>query len=246
ATTSAMTPAPAGRRRMGAPDATETSAAPQRMGGTSAPTGRQRMGGSSSQAATGRQRMGSAPAEATQSQAPTTPEAAPATGLGASPDAQDAAPPAAVTAENTTARWVKPILILGGLLVVALAVVLGARWLRTLEPIQEFIATYDGHASQPEVAPTGIPAWLGWQHFLNMFFIVLIIRTGLQVRHERKPAAYWTAKKNSFFSPPGAKPKKVSLSQWLHQSLDVLWLLNGLIFIVLLFVTDHWMRIVPT
>ena len=142
--------------------------------------------------------------------------------------------------------WVKPAAIIAGLLVAALLVVLGARWLRTLEPVQEFIATYDGHATQPEVAPEGMPWWMGWQHFFNMFFIVLIIRTGLQVRTERKPPGYWTAKKGSFFSPQSNTPKKVSLSQWLHQFLDVFWVVNGLIFVVLLLTTGHWMRIVPT
>ncbi|AUI53183.1 hypothetical protein AC20117_04715 [Arthrobacter crystallopoietes] len=131
-------------------------------------------------------------------------------------------------------------------LVLALLAVFGSRWLRSMEPVQEFIATYDGHASQPDSAPVGLPAWLGWQHFLNMFFIVLIVRTGLQVRTERKPPGYWTAKKDSFFSPKGNTTKKVSLSQWLHQSLDVLWVLNGLVFIVLLLATGQWMRIVPT
>lgn len=131
-------------------------------------------------------------------------------------------------------------------LVLALVAVLGARWLRSMGPVQEFIATYDGHASQPDGAPVGLPAWLGWQHFFNMFFIVLIIRTGLQVRTERKPPGYWTAKQDSFFSPKGNIPKKVSLSQWLHQSLDVLWVLNGVVFIVLLLATGQWMRIVPT
>lgn len=87
---------------------------------------------------------------------------------------------------------------------------------------------------------------MGWQHFLNMFFIVLIIRTGLQVRREKRAPGYWKPKPNSFFSPKGNIPKKVSLSQWLHQVLDVLWVVNGAIFIVLLAVTGHWMRIVPT
>ncbi|QCU78995.1 hypothetical protein E7744_13275 [Citricoccus sp. SGAir0253] len=132
------------------------------------------------------------------------------------------------------------------LVVVAALVVLAARWLRTLDPVAEFIAAYDGHATQPADAPVGIPAWLGWQHFLNMFFIVLIIRTGLQVRTERKPPAYWTARQGSFFSPAGNTPKKVSLTQWLHQVLDVLWVANGLVFVVLLLVTGHWARIVPT
>ncbi|MGD6979024.1 cytochrome b/b6 domain-containing protein [Citricoccus sp. CH26A] len=155
-------------------------------------------------------------------------------------------PAGAATPVAPRRPWVRPALIIGALVVVALAVVLGARWLRTLEGVQEFIATYDGHASQPEAAPVGMPWWLGWQHFFNMFLIVLIIRTGLQVRTERKPPGYWTARMDSFFSPAGNIPKKVSLTQWLHQCLDVLWVLNGIIFIVLLFVTGHWMRIVPT
>ncbi|MBT2568505.1 cytochrome b/b6 domain-containing protein [Arthrobacter sp. ISL-85] len=141
--------------------------------------------------------------------------------------------------------WLKPALITAVVLVLCFLVVLAARGLRTLEGVQEFVLAYDGHAWQPEVAPDGIPAWLGWQHFFNVFFMVLILRTGLQVRTERKPPGYWTAKKDSFFSPKGNSPKKVSLSQWLHQSLDVLWVANGVIFFVLLLVSGHWMRIVP-
>jgi thiosulfate reductase cytochrome b subunit len=134
----------------------------------------------------------------------------------------------------------------GSVLLVAIFVVLGARWLRTLEPVQGFIAAYPGHTTLPEAAPTGFPAWMAWQHFLNMFFLVLIVRTGLQVRNERRPPGYWKPKPNSFFSPKGNTPKKVSLSQWLHQVLDVLWVLNGAVFIVLLTVSGQWMRIIPT
>jgi thiosulfate reductase cytochrome b subunit len=32
---------------------------------------------------------------------------------------------------------------------------------------------------------------------------------------------------------------------WFHLSLDVLWVVNGLVFYVLLFATGQWMRIVP-
>ncbi|WP_258137654.1 MULTISPECIES: cytochrome b/b6 domain-containing protein [unclassified Arthrobacter] len=142
--------------------------------------------------------------------------------------------------------WVKPAIMVIGAVIVALLVVLAARGLRTLEPIQDFIATYDGHSTMPDSAPLGIPAWLGWQHFLNMFFIVLIIRTGLQVRHEKRPAAMWTPKANSWFSPKGNSPKKYSLSIWTHQALDALWVLNGLVFVILLAVTGQWMRVVPT
>lgn len=133
-----------------------------------------------------------------------------------------------------------------GVAVAAVILVIAARWLRSLPEVQSFVATYPGSGTMPDSTPTGLPAWLGWQHFLNMFFMVLIVRTGLQVRHEKKAPAYWTPTARSFFSPRGATPKKVSLTQWLHQSLDVLWILNGLVFIVLLFVSGQWMKIVPT
>ena len=152
---------------------------------------------------------------------------------------------ASTVTEAAAKPWVKPLVIIFGLLVVATLVVLLARWLRTLEPVEAFLATYSGHTDLPAAAPAGLPGWIGWQHFLNMFFMVLIVRTGLQVRLERRPPGYWKPKKNSVYSPRGATPKKVSLSQWLHQSLDILWLANGVVFIVLLFATGQWMRIVP-
>jgi thiosulfate reductase cytochrome b subunit len=141
---------------------------------------------------------------------------------------------------------VRPVVAALAIVVIAVALVVAARWARTLPSVQEFIATYPGHSPLPDSAPQGIPAWLGWQHFLNIFFLVLIIRTGLQVRHEKRAPGYWKPKDNSFFSPKGNTPKKVSLSQWLHQLLDVLWVANGAVFIVLLAVTGHWVRIVPT
>ncbi|WP_229672318.1 cytochrome b/b6 domain-containing protein [Citricoccus zhacaiensis] len=247
----------------------EATAAPKkRMGGAPAPA-KTRMGGapaagtaastaaatsSAVPASTGSATPTTASSSAAPSNAPTSGTAAtttsanrPSSGrMGSAGAAGTPGPAGTATPKKPERPWVKPALIIGGLVVVAVAVVLGARWLRTLEGVQEFIATYDGHSTQLEAAPEGMPWWMGWQHFFNMFLIVLIIRTGLQVRTERKPPGYWTAKKGSFFSPKGNTPKKVSLSQWLHQVLDVLWVLNGLIFVVLLIVTGHWMRIVPT
>lgn len=112
------------------------------------------------------------------------------------------------------------------------------RWLLSTGPGADFIARYPGHTDLPDNAPVGIPAWLGWQHFLNMLFIVLILRSGLRIRHERKPEAYWT--------PKFGNGKKISLTTWLHQAVDVFWVLNGIIYIVLLIATGQWKRIVPT
>lgn len=38
----------------------------------------------------------------------------------------------------------------------------------------------------------------------------------------------------------------MGLYHWFHIQMDFLWVANGIVFIVLLFVTGQWMRIVPT
>ncbi|TYL52275.1 cytochrome b/b6 domain-containing protein [Agromyces mariniharenae] len=167
------------------------------------------------------------------------------------PAAAPAAPAAAPTAPSkpapkrygplTPRQWV-------GASVVGILAIIGAativvqltRWFMGLDLMQDFLATYPGETPLPEGAPVGLPAWLGWQHFFNVFLIVLIIRSGLLVRTEQRPPAYWT--------PRWAKggQGRISLNLWFHQSLDILWLVNGLVFVVLLFATGQWMRVVPT
>ena len=112
------------------------------------------------------------------------------------------------------------------------------RFVLSLDAMQDFLVTYPGEYHLPEGAPVGIPAWLGWQHFFNVFLMVLIIRTGLTIRREKRPTVFWTPRRD----PKG----KTSLTIWFHQSLDLLWVVNGVVFVVLLFVTGQWMRIVPT
>ena len=170
------------------------------------------------------------------------PRAAPgaATGTPARAAETDAAESAAPS------RLRKALPAVAGVVVLALLAVLAGRWLRSLDPVADFIATYDGHPVLPEGTPEGMPWWMGWQHFLNMFLMVLIIRTGLQIRHETRPPANFTPTKDGLFSARGNTPKKFSLTIWMHQALDALWLLNGLIFVVLLIATGHWARIVPT
>jgi thiosulfate reductase cytochrome b subunit len=132
--------------------------------------------------------------------------------------------------------------VIGGfaLLFAAMVMVVAAAWFQNLPFMQDFLTAYPGEYHLPEGATPGFPAWVQWQHFFNVFLMVLIIRSGLQVRTEKRPGAFWTSK----WSKDGKG--KISLALWFHQSLDVLWLANGMIFVVLLFVTGHWMRIVPT
>lgn len=142
-------------------------------------------------------------------------------------------------------KWVRAGIIAASLVVLLLIAVFVARWLVTLEGVKTWMQTYTGHSELPAGAPVGFPAWLGWQHFLNVFFLVLIVRTGWQVRTVTRPAAHWVRNNKGMIRTKGA-PTRISLDLWFHLTLDALWVLNGLIFIVLLFASGQWMRIVPT
>ncbi|WP_311215026.1 MULTISPECIES: cytochrome b/b6 domain-containing protein [unclassified Arthrobacter] len=135
-------------------------------------------------------------------------------------------------------RWSRPAALGLGIIVAAALAVLFVRWLLELQFMQDFVARYPGEYHLPALAPIGLPAWLSWQHFFNMFFLVMIVRTGLTVRYQKRPPVVWASRRN--------KSRKISLALWLHQSLDLLWLVNGFVFVVLLVATGQWMRIVPT
>jgi thiosulfate reductase cytochrome b subunit len=139
---------------------------------------------------------------------------------------------------RTLAQWIKRVVLLVvGAVAAAAILVLAARGLTTLPGVPEFLVRFPGEYELPATAESGFPWWTQWTHFLNIFLIALIIRSGYQVRIQQKPPAFWTPKRGG---------KKISINLWLHQSLDILWLANGLIFVVLLFASGRWMRIVPT
>ncbi|WP_288832492.1 cytochrome b/b6 domain-containing protein [uncultured Corynebacterium sp.] len=160
-------------------------------------------------------------------------EPAPAAPAKAAPES--AASPAPARGGFPIARWLSGLVALG--FIFGLSVLL-ARTFVASEAGAEFIARYDGTQPLPESAPVGLPAWLNWAHFFNMFLMALIVKTGLQVRRERRPEAYWASKRNP--------RQKISLTLWLHLALDLTWLALGAVFYVLLFSTGQWMRIVPT
>ncbi|GLI26780.1 hypothetical protein ARHIZOSPH14_10220 [Agromyces rhizosphaerae] len=142
-------------------------------------------------------------------------------------------------------RWRAVLLWSLVALAALVVVVLVARWLRTLPAIEEFIAAYPGTSALPEGAPVGIPAWLAWQHFLNAFFLVLLVKTGLVLRAKQRPKVFWRRDNTRGIRTKGA-PRRIGIDLWLHLWVDALWMLNGVLYVVLLFATGAWMRIVPT
>ncbi|MEV8516943.1 hypothetical protein [Dactylosporangium sp. NPDC051484] len=139
----------------------------------------------------------------------------------------------------TRPQWAGSVVVGGaGLVLAAGMVILAVRWLVRRDFMREFLAAYPGEYHLPQDAPVGIPGWVGWQHFFNVFLMVLIIRSGLRIRGEQRPTVFWSPRRDG--------GRKISLALWFHQTLDLLWLVNGVVFVILLFSTGQWMRIVPT
>ncbi|MBV6402252.1 MAG: Sulfoxide reductase catalytic subunit YedY [Anaerolineales bacterium] len=162
--------------------------------------------------------------------------------------------------------WAIPIAFAAFLFAVAIA-----QQLRTLPAVQEFILRYPGDAS-PISVTSGFPLWLRLQHLFNAFFMLFIIRAGIQIladfprlflrrnctpgeewfRFQRDVPTdrLWTSKDDSVTIPgwlgvPGVR-HSVGLARWWHFTFDLLWVLNGLLYYVLLFATDQWQRVTPT
>jgi DMSO/TMAO reductase YedYZ molybdopterin-dependent catalytic subunit/thiosulfate reductase cytochrome b subunit len=121
-------------------------------------------------------------------------------------------------------------------------------------------------------SPKGFPVWLCLSHWVNFFFLILIIRSGLSILADH-PRLYWnrgcsphsewlrftpvkvpddrvyTAKEDGrYLSPvvglPGYR-HSVGLARSWHFITVPFFLLNGVVCIVFLFFTDQWKRLVP-
>ncbi len=168
-------------------------------------------------------------------------------------------------------RWVSLLWAVPLAVVLLIVAIVAAQQLRMVPAVQDFIQRYPGDAS-PVPVTSGFPLWLRLLHFFNFFFMMFIIRAGIQIladyprlffRRDCTPGTewfnfqrkvpqdrVWTSKDDSVTLPkwlgiPGIR-HSVGLARWWHFSFDLLWVLNGLLFYVLIFATDQWRRIVPT
>jgi sulfoxide reductase catalytic subunit YedY len=127
--------------------------------------------------------------------------------------------------------------------------------------------------TNPSITTSGFPAWVNITHYVNLFFLIVLVRSGLQILFDH-PRLYWnihctpgtewvrftpikvpmdrlwTAKDDTrYLTPliglPGGR-HTLGLARHWHFLSVLFWVLNGAVFITLLFVTDHWRRLVPT
>lgn len=164
---------------------------------------------------------------------------------------------------------IKPyMLIIFGIVIFGL---IAAAWLQYLLiglPVNPSLGSY---STTPEY-PKGFPMWINLSHWVNFFFLVLIIRSGLSilVDHPRlywnngcdpetnwirftplkKPKdKSWTAKEDArYISPVAALPgyrHTIGIARSWHFLTVPFFVLNGVVFIILLFCTNQWQRLVP-
>jgi DMSO/TMAO reductase YedYZ molybdopterin-dependent catalytic subunit/thiosulfate reductase cytochrome b subunit len=121
-------------------------------------------------------------------------------------------------------------------------------------------------------ASLGFPIWLRITHYINLLFIGLLMRSGIQILVAH-PRLYWSDScdpkkewlKVTKNKVPGDRlytsmDDEEPVSPWLalpggdnlglgrhwHFFSVVFWVLNGIVYVVLLFATGEWSRLIPT
>ena len=182
------------------------------------------------------------------------------------PPHQGIAPRVRIGRRWISVLWAIPIGAAALVLLIAVA-----QNLRELPGVQAFITQHPGIAQAAPSVDSGFPRWLQLQHFLNMVFMLFIIRAGVQIladhprlywRRDCTPGTdwfrfqapvpkgrVWTSKDDSVTVPawlglPGVR-HSIGLARWWHFSINLLWVVNGVVFYALLFCSDQWRRLVP-
>ena len=169
------------------------------------------------------------------------------------------------------ARWINVLWVVPIAFVVFVLGIAVCEGLYATPWFHGFLALYPGIPKSALAVESGFPLWLRVEHFLNMLFMLFIMRAGLQILADH-PRLYWgrdctpgtdwfrfqipvpkgrlwTAKDDSVTLPtwlgiPGLR-HTIGLARWWHFSINLLWLMNGIAFYALLFSTEQWRRLVP-
>jgi len=166
--------------------------------------------------------------------------------------------------------WIRPSVLLGFGAVIFLP--LAGAWLEFLLKGLPYIPAIPPVIPDNFSGPHGFPGWLRWSHFLNFFFLTLLVRSGLSILVDH-PRLYfnnhctpgsewirftslrvprdrlWTAKDdNRYLSPligtPGYRHTVGVARSWHFLSVYG-FVLTGVFFVLMLFCTDQWRRLVP-
>jgi sulfoxide reductase catalytic subunit YedY len=168
-------------------------------------------------------------------------------------------------------RFISIWWLLPGVVAFASAMVVAFKLFITTAAARSFIHSHPCVQSTPHFPP-GVSAWQIATHAANFFFMVMIIRAGWQILADH-PRLYlkthctpdrewlrfrgpipkdrvWTAKDDAItlsplFGMPGGR-HTIGVARHWHFIFDILFVLNGVVFLVLTFTTQHYLELVPT
>jgi len=161
--------------------------------------------------------------------------------------------------------------LLGIATVMGIVLVVAAKLYAASGDGRGFLARHACVPLSPPV-PAGMPAFVRWTHLLTFFFLVIIVRSGLQVLADH-PRLYtkvhctpgrewlrfrgpvptdrvWTAKEDTItLTPlvglPGGR-HTIGVARHWHFSFDILFVLTGIVYAAFLFSTPWLHRLLPT
>ncbi|HJT70584.1 MAG TPA: molybdopterin-dependent oxidoreductase [Terriglobales bacterium] len=167
--------------------------------------------------------------------------------------------------------WIRPSILIG--IAVFVVGVFAAAWIEVAVAGMPHVPPVPQVSPNNFSGPHGFPLWVRYCHFFNFFFVMLLIRSGLSILMDH-PRLYfndgctpgtewirftpvkvprdrlWTAKDDArYISPlvgtPGYR-HTIGVARIWH-FIDVHgFIITGILFIIMLFDTEQWRRIVPT
>lgn len=167
--------------------------------------------------------------------------------------------------------WIRPSVLV--LLVVLCLIPLVVAWIQGAVYGIPYLAPTSASMQGAVSGPHGFPAWIRWSHFFNMFFLFMLVRSGLSILVDH-PRLYfnddctpgtewirftplrvpkdrvWTAKDDArYISPVVALPgyrHTIGVARSWHFINVYGFMLTGIFFVCGLLTSDQWLRLVPT
>jgi sulfoxide reductase catalytic subunit YedY len=166
--------------------------------------------------------------------------------------------------------WIRPAFLIAAAVLVLLPVL--AAWIELFFVGLPHIPAIPQIAPNNFAGPHGFPLWVRYSHFFNFLFLTMLIRSGLSILVDH-PRLYfnnhctpgsewirltptrvpsdrlWTAKDDArylspFFATPGYR-HSVGIARSWHFLNVYGFILTGIFFVVMLFTTEQWRRLVP-
>ena len=167
--------------------------------------------------------------------------------------------------------WIRPSILIG--IGIAILAVIAAAWIEVAVAGLPHIPPVPQIYPNNFAGPHGFPVWVRYCHFFNFLFVMMLIRSGLSILVDH-PRLYfndgctpgsewirvtplkvprdriWTAKDDArYISPlvgtPGYR-HTIGIARVWHFINVHGFIITGIFFIIMLFDTEQWRRIVPT